>query len=206
MSRKGDEHDQEVKTCHNQNHSPPRGLLIWGCPREAEERIGNLLDRLWLAHRWWGGGGQREEIFYHPATSSWGPIITQSRRDCLTTCPWHWTRFIKCLEIPGEKAAQDKHPDCYFWILSQPDPTEVKKVYSQGLGQTHVSERWSVRSWGSVILISSLSSKGQFQAHAVGELSWKGPPLGGDRIKTDPEPDLWMRLCCWAQCRDRTDL
>lgn len=83
-------------------------------------------------------GRQREEIFHHPAASSWGSIITQSPGDCLTTCPWNRIRFIKCLEIPGEEAAQDKHSNCYFGILSQPDHTEVKKVYSGVLGQPHV--------------------------------------------------------------------
>lgn len=72
-------------------------------------------------------GGQREEIFHHPPASSWGPIITQPPRDCLTTCPWHWTRFIKCLEIPGEEAAQHKHSACYFGILSQPDPQRSER-------------------------------------------------------------------------------
>jgi hypothetical protein len=134
-------------------------------PRKAEERSRKWDQQCWEALAWPEGisvvpgkhvsdEDGRGKKFSITLVSSRGPIITQPPRVCLTTCPWHWIRFIKCLESPEEKAAQDKHSDCYFGILSQPDPTEVKKVYFLGMGQPHVSGRWSVRFWESAILIS----------------------------------------------------
>lgn len=64
--------------------------------------------------------------------------VSQGLSDHLSSAP---DQIYQVLESPAEEVAQHKHSGCYFGILSEPHPTEVKKFYSLRLAKPHVSGR-----------------------------------------------------------------
>jgi hypothetical protein len=144
---------KKIKICYNHNLSAHKEAAGPGAPRERAGSRALAAGRAIRETAVWPEGvsavsgkverdedGKGKEL---PITHSFqlGTIITQSPRDRLTTCPRHQLRSIKCLESPAEEMAQRKHSNCYFGILSEPDPTEVKKLYSLHLGKPCVSGR-----------------------------------------------------------------